>query len=152
MNEQYAGLITSFPLFAGYTAHGAQFILDKGAVQEYASGTVIFHEGDPAEFVLLVLAGSAEVYVERSGRVLSLVDSGPGTILGEIAVLCGIPRSASLRAREKLVVVRWTADAFRQMLLSNVSLSQRILRHSLRTLIDKEQALINSLGSGPGAA
>ena len=152
MNEKYAELMTRFPLFAGYTTHGAKFVLEKGTLQEHDVGTVLFHEGDAAEFVLLVLSGSAEVYVVRSGRVISLVDSGPGTILGEIAVLCGIPRSASLRARENLVVVRWTADAFRQMLLSNVSLSQRILRHSLRTLIDKEQSLINSLGSGPAGA
>ena len=32
MNESYAELITKFPLFAGHTVHGAQFILDHGEV------------------------------------------------------------------------------------------------------------------------
>jgi len=85
------------------------------------------------------------VFVERDGRELVLTDVGPGTILGELALLCGIPRSASVRASEKSAALQWSATAFRQMLLGDVSLSQRIFKESLRTLIEKEKALIESL-------
>ena len=121
-------------------------MLESGQIKEHESGEVLCREGDAATFVILVLSGKVEVFVERQRRTLSLTHAGPGTILGELAVLCGIPRSASMRASEKLVALHWSTEGFRRMLVRNASLSERILRQSLRMLIEKDQALINSLG------
>jgi CRP-like cAMP-binding protein len=134
MNEQYAELITKFPLFEGHTVPGAQFLLERGEVREHQPDEVLCREDDAAAFVLLVLSGKVQVFVEREGRTLVLTEAGPGTILGELAVLCGIPQAASLGASEKLTALHWSNEGFRRMLLSNVSLSQRILRQALRTL------------------
>jgi CRP-like cAMP-binding protein len=145
MNEQYAALIVDFPLFRGFTLEGAQMLLEAGEVKEHASGQVVLREGDAATFVLLVLRGTMQVFVERRQRDLVLNDAGPGTILGELAVLCGIPRSASIRAGENTTVLQWSATTFRNLLLRDAFLSERIFRESLRTLIEKERALIDSL-------
>jgi len=150
MNEQYAEMITRFPLFHGYTLHGAKMLLECGEVKEYSPGDVLFKEKDSPTCVLLVLTGKMEVFVERQGRDLVLTDAGPGTILGELAVLCGIPRAASVRASERSAVLQWNAKEFRNMVLSDVFLSERIFRQSLRTLIEKEQSLINSLMPSQG--
>lgn len=145
MNEQYAELITNFPLFHGFTVHGTKRLLDVGHVKEHAPGDVLLKEGDTADFVLLVLTGKLEVFVERDGKDLVLTETTPGTILGELAVLCGIPRTASVRAKENSAVLEWSDEAFRTMLLRDHSLSQRIFGQALRTLIDKERSLIDSL-------
>jgi len=145
MNEQYALLITGFPLFQGFTVDGARMLLDSGEVKEFAAGEMVIKEGDEPTFVLLVLTGKLQVFVQRQRRDLILTDAAPGTILGELAVLCGIPRSASVRASEKSVVLQWSAQAFRSLLLRDGFFSQRIFRESLRTLIEKERSLIDSL-------
>jgi CRP-like cAMP-binding protein len=145
MNEQYAEKIVGFPIFQGFTLAGAQMLLERGTIKEYSEGEVLFKEGDLPTVVVLVLTGKMHVFVERGGRELVLTDVGPGTILGELALLCGIPRSASVRASEPSAVLQWSAAAFRHLLLGDVSLSQRIFRESLRTLIEKEKALIDSL-------
>ena len=145
MNEQYAMTITEFPLFHGYTVDGAQMLLERGEIKEYSAGEKLFGEGDQPTCVLLVLTGSMQVFVERHGRDVILTNAGPGTILGELAVLCGIPRSASVRAGEKAVVLQWSATAFRSLLLRDVFLSERIFREALRGLIEKERSLIDSL-------
>ncbi|MDQ5846733.1 MAG: cyclic nucleotide-binding domain-containing protein, partial [Acidobacteriota bacterium] len=80
-----------------------------------------------------------------------LTETSPGAILGELAVLCGITRSASVRAGEKSVVLQWSGDAFRSLLLRDPSLSQRIFREALRTLIEKERSLIDALVKTQGA-
>jgi len=145
MNDQYAPMIPSFTLFKGFTLDGAHMLLDCGDVRELLPGAMLIKEGDEPTFVLLVLIGKLEVFVERHGRRLVLSEAGPGTILGELAVLCGIARSASVRATEKSAVLQWPAASFRSLLLHNVFLSERIFRESLRTLIEKERSLIQSL-------
>jgi CRP-like cAMP-binding protein len=145
MNEQYAEKIVGFPIFQGFTLAGAQMLLERGTIKEFSEGEVLFKEGDLPTVVVLVLTGKMHVFVERGGRELVLTDVGPGSILGELALLCGIPRSASVRASEPSAVLQWSAAAFRHLLLGDVSLSQRIFRESLRTLIEKEKALIDSL-------
>jgi len=151
MNEQYAELITTFHLFKGFTANGAKRLLAAGQVKEQSTADVLLKEGDKADFVLLVLTGALEVFVERESQHLVLTEAGPGTILGELAVLCGIPRSASVKAKEESAVLEWTDEAFRTLLLRDPSLSQRIFREALRTLIDKERSLIDSLIKPQGA-
>jgi CRP-like cAMP-binding protein len=152
MNEKYAVLITGFPLFQGFTTNGAQMLLEHGEVKEYSPGEVLIKEGDGPTFVLLVLTGKMQVFVERQLHDLVLTDVGPGTILGELAVLCGIPRSASVRAREKSAALQWSAAAFRSLLLQDAFLSQRIFRESLRILIEKERSLIDSLSRSQGGS
>jgi CRP-like cAMP-binding protein len=152
MNEQYAELITSFPLFDDFTVHGTQRLINAGTVKEHPAGAVLLKEGDNSDFVLLVLTGKLEVYVEREGQALVLTDADQGTILGELAMLCGIPRSASVRAKEKSVVLEWTDEAFRTLLLRDQTLSQQIFGQALLTLVEKEKSLIDSLIKSQHAA
>jgi CRP/FNR family transcriptional regulator, cyclic AMP receptor protein len=149
MNEQYAEMIRTFPLFKGYTLQGAQMLLGYGQVKEYSQGDVVLREGDSPTFVLVVLTGRMQIFIERQGCEMILNEAGPGTILGELAVLAGIPRSSSVRVSEKSAVLHWSAAAFRDLLVREPFLSERILRESLRTLIGKEKSLIDSLICAP---
>ena len=145
MTQQHAELITGFSLFKGFTVNGTQRLLDAGEVKEYATGDVLLKEGDNSDFVLLVLSGKLEVFVERDGQKLVLTEANPGTILGELAMLCGLPRSASVQAKENSAALEWPDEAFRTLLLRDPSLSQRIFGQALRTLVEKEKSLIESL-------
>lgn len=145
MTENHADLITTFPLFEGFTANGTKRLLDAGEVKEFASGEVILRENDAADFALLVLTGKLEVFVERDGKELILTEATPGAILGELALLCGIARSASVRAKENSAVLEWSDEALRTLLLRDRSLAQRIFRQALRTLVEKERELVDSL-------
>lgn len=145
MSDNYAKLITTFPLFHGFTTDGTKRLLSSGEVKECAADEVLMKEGEKADFVLLLLTGGLEVFVNRSGEDVILTETKPGTITGELAVLCGIPRSASVKTKEASAILKWDDDAFRTMLLRDPHLSQRIFSQILRTLVDKERALIDSL-------
>jgi CRP-like cAMP-binding protein len=149
MSESYENIITSFPLFQGFTPAGAKMLLERGEVKKLPTNQPLFKEGDPPACVLLVLTGKLDVYVERQGRDMVLTQAGPGAIVGELAVLCGIPRSASVRASGDAVVLELSSKSFRSLLLSDAFLSERVFRQSLRTLIEKEQSLIESVTKSP---
>lgn len=150
MDKTNAQLMTTFPLFKGFTEHGTQRLLDSGEVNQHRAGDLLLQEGETAEFVLLVLTGKLEVFVTRQGKDLVLTEAGPGAILGELAVLCGIPRSASVRAKDVSSTLKWSDEAFRSLLLRDHSLSQRVFSGALRTLLDKERSLIDSLLAAQG--
>ena len=144
MNDP-ASILTKFPLLEGFTVHGAQMLLECGEIRDYGTGDLLFGEGEPGAFAMLALTGKLQVFVQRSGHDLVLRDVRPGVILGELAVLCNIPRSASVRAVEKTTVLQWSAENFRRMLLRSNLLSERVLGQSLRTLLEKERSLVDSL-------
>ena len=77
MNEKYAPMIITFPLFSGFTLDGAHMLLDCGEVRELSPGGILIKEGDDPTFVLLVLTGKLEVFVERHGRDLILMKPVP---------------------------------------------------------------------------
>lgn len=145
MSEQFAELMTTFPLFQGFTSNGTKRLLEAGEVKQLAAGDLLLKEGDEAEFAVLVLAGQIEVFVERNGKDFVLTEATPGTILGELSLLCGIPRSASARAKQNSTVLEWSDETLRTLLLRDRSLAQRIFRQTLRTLVDKERELVDSL-------
>jgi CRP-like cAMP-binding protein len=145
MDDQLAVIMTAFPLLQGFTPQGTQRLLERGEVRTCSTGEILFKEGDPPAFTVLVLGGKIQVFVEREGGDMILTDVGQGTILGELAVLCGLPRAASVRARESATVLRWSAEVFRNLLLRYPLLSERIFKESLRTLVEKERVLIDSI-------
>jgi CRP-like cAMP-binding protein len=93
-----------------------------------------------------------EVFVEREGKQLVLTEATPGTILGELALLCGIPRSASASAKADSTVLKWSDESLHTLLLRDRSLAQRIFRETLRTLVDKEKELVDSLVKAQASA
>ena len=152
MSDQYEQLMTTFPLLHGFTENGTRRLLAAGEVKELAAGEVLLHEGETAEFAVLILTGQIEVFVERESKRLVLTDAGPGTILGELSLLCGIPRSASARAKEDATILKWDDESLHTLLLRDRSLAQRIFRQTLRTLVDKERELVDSLVKAQTAA
>ena len=75
-----------------------------------AARTIVFFEGNSADAFFIVLSGSLKVFqTANDGRVKILGTIGPGETFGELAMLDGQPRSASVEtigASELLVIAR----------------------------------------------
>ena len=142
MNEDHINLLMRVPLLHGYTVHGVRSVLESGTVKSHLAGERLFKEGDKPEGVLLVISGRLDVYVNRHDQDLVINQAIQGDVVGELAVLCGLDRSASVRAAEDCKVLHWTAGAFRHLLLSDGLFSERVFRRSLGLLLKKELELI----------
>jgi CRP-like cAMP-binding protein len=152
MNDQYASEMTKFPLLQGFTLAGAQMLMEGGKVIHYAAGEVLFKEGDQSSFTALLLSGTLQVFLVRGEGELILREPEPGTILGELGVICGFPRSASVRGKTDCVVLVWQAMEFRRLLVRHSLFSERVLGQSLRNLIEKERSLVDSLPKDQAAS
>jgi CRP/FNR family cyclic AMP-dependent transcriptional regulator len=98
-------------LFAGIPADDVRAVLSLARRCTYRRGEVVFHRHDPADAVHLVAKGRFDVRITTPlGDVVALAIRGPGETFGELAVLTGAERSATVTALEagETLVVRGT--------------------------------------------
>jgi CRP/FNR family transcriptional regulator, cyclic AMP receptor protein len=72
---------------------------------------VVFEEGDDGQSMYVVVQGSFEVYRRVDGQHIDIADIGPGEHFGEIALLASRPRTASVRALDDCIALRFTKQA-----------------------------------------
>ena len=88
-------------------------IADLGRLRTYASGDLLFVEGDHSHTVYVCIEGRVRVFLTMpSGRELLVGIKLPGDEFGELSALDGRPRSASASAIGPTVVAELRADRF----------------------------------------
>lgn len=92
-----------------------------------APGEVLFAEGEPSELVGRIESGALEVVRRVGERELVLARLGPGEHVGEMGVLEGRPRAATVRAVEPTRLVLLGREAFLESVASDPALAHRLL-------------------------
>ncbi|CAH0342248.1 cyclic nucleotide-binding domain-containing protein [Rhizobium sp. CECT 9324] len=75
-------------------------------------GQNLFRQGDAGDAAYVILSGTAEVVVDTPTGELKLADVENNAIVGEIAILCEVSRTATVRATSRLEVLRISKDNF----------------------------------------
>ncbi len=123
------------PLFSGMTDRCVEAIGELAHEVDFEAGRELVRQGEPGESFLVLLAGEARV--EQGGQQIR--DLGPGDFLGEISLIDGGPRTATVTATQPvraLVVERpdfvRLIDDFPPVRLEILTaLTQRIRRQAL---------------------
>ncbi|MGD0723476.1 MAG: EAL domain-containing protein [Roseiarcus sp.] len=97
------------------------------------AGALLFAEGDSGSSAFLIDGGEIEIFLVREGREVMLARRGPGEIVGEMAILDSLPRSASARAAADCQLVLITAD----QIAHRIARTDPILRMCLGVVIAK---------------
>jgi predicted acylesterase/phospholipase RssA/CRP-like cAMP-binding protein len=101
--EPIAVLLDSVPLFAAAGPAVVQRLADHAERVRLTAGEWLFRTGDEADAVYVVASGRVEA-VNDDGDAIRAI--GRGEVIGELALLSGEPRSASVRARRDSELVR----------------------------------------------
>jgi CRP/FNR family cyclic AMP-dependent transcriptional regulator len=96
--------LRSVPLFQGMSDRSVQSIAELAADASFAAGAILVREGDPGDSFLIIREGSA--MVEQGGSTVR--ELGNGDFLGEISLIDGRPRTATVTASKP--VDAWTID------------------------------------------
>jgi EAL domain-containing protein (putative c-di-GMP-specific phosphodiesterase class I) len=83
---------------------------------ELRPGEVLFREGDAPTTAFLIESGTLRISAQRDGVPVVLGELGPGTLVGEMAVLDDSPRSASATALEPCILTPIDRDQFAERL------------------------------------
>jgi len=161
MNEDAGGLIKSLrpiPLFASCPAEALSEIASSLEPVEVARGSIIFRKGDPGDDMYIISTGVVRI-VSHSRAQEVIAEPGPGDFFGEMALITGHPRSATVLAQTDTRLFQLKKDRFDRMVrqypplsvgLARV-LSQRIARAAPlgRELVGRT-ALITGASKGLG--
>jgi len=129
------------PLFAGLDREHLDDVLAVGRRVSFEPGQAIVERGDPGDAMYIVLGGAAEVDV--GGRFHRLER---GDFFGEMAVLAGKPREATVKAVEPVEALRIAADDFQAFLAANPQAAVGMLKSLVERLREVQDRLDTWIG------
>jgi len=128
-------LLRSVPLFAGLEQGELENFSHVAVARSFPAGTRVFHEGDRSDACYIVREGSFRVTREHSdGRAITLATLGSGDIFGELAMLDGEVRSASVEALTDGELLALPAGEVRALLARHPEITVKLVAALVRRL------------------
>jgi CRP-like cAMP-binding protein len=109
-------LLQRIPLFANVEASKLKLLAFTSERIAFEAGHVLFRQGDPGDAAYIVIEGEAEVLVDGSTGPVLVALLGRNALVGETAILCDVPRTATIKARQRLVCLRISKDLFLRLI------------------------------------
>jgi cAMP-dependent protein kinase regulator len=119
------GLLSGVPLFAGLSRRDLRKVASLAEEVWMNPGKVVIEEGEPGDAFYVILDGRAKVTRRGSERTIKRL--GPRDHFGELALLDGGPRTATVVAEDALDTIRIGRDSFRRLLLAEPAVGLRIM-------------------------
>lgn len=106
-------ILKNIPLFKNIDPAKLKLLAFTSEHLEFAIGDILCRQGDPGDSAYILLEGNADVEVETApGTSLTVAQLKQNDIVGEIAILCDVPRTATVRASSNVVTLRVSKDGF----------------------------------------
>lgn len=126
--------LSSVPFFEGFADDDLRRVAELCERVDAPVGTVLMDQGDPGTDCFVIVAGEASVYV-RGEHIASL---GPGSMVGEMALIDHRPRTATVVADADVSLLRFRTNAFRTLLEEMPKASERVMT-TLRSRLERTE-------------
>jgi sulfate permease, SulP family len=115
---------------------------------EVQPGEDVARQGEPSESMHFILKGRVGIFVSTDdGRDVRVRSLGPHTTIGEMGLMTGRPRSATVRAEVASTLYVLPMDAFREITLQDPTLGQALLRFALEMLVERLSVANRTIGA-----
>jgi CRP-like cAMP-binding protein len=120
--------LRQIPLFAGVAPAKLKLLAFASDRVSYRTGETIFRQGDPGDAAYVILEGRADILAEADTGQIKIAELEANAIVGEIAILCDVSRTATVRAAAPLEALRIRKDDFLKLLADYPDMMLEILR------------------------
>ena len=118
------------PLFASLGKRDLRTLAEVTSVERHQTGSIVVKEGAPGTAFFVILEGRAKVVIGSR----TITGLGSGDFFGEISLLDGDPRTASVVADSPLLCLKLGGSHFLQLLSDQPKLMLKLLREVARRL------------------
>lgn len=152
---ELAELLPEGSLFAACRADELSDLLSLASRHDMKRGQTLLLQGDPGDNLIILIGGQAKVtMVAMNGREITLDYADAGAVLGEIAVLDGGARTASVIALSDGSYLRLTRAAFEAFVERQPGMAWRLMKELARRLRQTNNTIESdrAFASGPRLA
>jgi CRP/FNR family cyclic AMP-dependent transcriptional regulator len=121
-------LLRRIPFFSDMEAPRLKLLAFMSQRVAFDAGRVLFRQGDAADAAYLIIEGEADILVETATGPITIATLRANDILGEMAILCDVPRTATVRAKTRLVALRIAKEPFLRMVREFPNMAVSIMR------------------------
>ena len=140
------------PIFEGVSDEELDTLLPRGRVVHFGKGEKLIRQGDNGGSMFILVDGQAQVFVERNGAPREVAGLASGDCFGEMSLLTGEERSATVVAATDCEVVEITKEVLAKSLQENPSLAQQLSQLLARRQMETEGALANLAATDQAAS
>jgi CRP-like cAMP-binding protein len=136
MSKLWADVLRELPLFAGVSGRHVRKIAGLAREARFREGSAIVRAGERGESFFVIIDGKASVRRPGGRRAVRI---GPGDYFGEMSLIDGGERSATVVADTEMLCLRLSRTPFTKMLKSEPEISIALLRELTRRLREAER-------------
>lgn len=121
--------LKNVPILKPLSSESRLLLSERLAIEEYGDGEIIVSQGDAGDSLYIIHRGACDIEVSAMGGPSKKVASlAPPAFFGEMSLLTGEPRSATVRSIGDSVVFSIDKDIFREVLVSHPGISEELAR------------------------
>lgn len=144
--QQDVDLLRNVPLFRNIDSAKLKLLAFTSERLTYAAGESLFLQGDSGDSAYVIVEGEADVVINTPGGPITVANVKKNDWVGEIAILCDVPRTATVTAKTKLVTLRISKDVFFQLVMQFPQMSVEVMRELAARLERTNQQLQDAVG------
>lgn len=147
LNEEVE-LLRNIPLFANIEPSKLKLLAFTSERLTFPGGQELFHQGDMADAAYIIIDGEADVTVSTPAGEITVAKVGKNELVGEIAILCDVPRTATVRAVSEVTTLAITKDLFFQLVAEFPQMAMEIMRELAQRLERTTAQLREAVSAG----
>ena len=133
LNEEVE-LLRNIPMFANIEPSKLKLLAFTSERMTFKAGDNLFKQGEPGDSAYVIIDGEANVIVDTPKGPLTVAKLKRNDIVGEIAILCDVPRTATVQAASKLEAMVIAKDLFFRLVMEFPQMAVEIMRELARRL------------------
>ena len=127
LNEE-VDLLRRVPLFAKLEPSKLKLLAFTSERLTFQAGQALIRQGDMGDAAYVIMDGQADVQVETPQGPLTVAHLKRNDFVGEMAILCDVPRTATVIATEQLVTLRIAKELFFRLVTEFPQMAVEIMR------------------------
>jgi CRP/FNR family transcriptional regulator, cyclic AMP receptor protein len=140
LNEEVE-LLKGVPIFSKVEPAKLKLLAFTSERMNFAAGQELFHQGDQGDAMYVILGGVADVLIDSAAGQIAVAELKKNGFVGEIAILCDVPRTATIKARESLSTLKISKDMFYRLVAEFPQMAVEVMRELAHRLEDTNQKL-----------
>lgn len=132
--NQEVDVLRKIPLFSQFEESRLKLIAFTSERLNFQPGQYVFHQGDEGDAAFIFLEGAGDVLLETEKGEILLASIHKNEIIGEISILCDVPRTASIVITKPTILLRISKDMFFKLIQEFPMMAIEIMKELAKRL------------------